>query len=165
MVQIRVGTMKFQRTTLCYISKGNDWLFIRKVRKGDQNLGKYLGIGGHIEEGETPDECIVREIEEETGIKKTDLSSIYKVGNILFESDKYGQEEMHVYLAELNTDKPIDPNYCDEGELVWISKDKADDLPVWEGDKIMFSHLRKNEPFNMRLKYVGETLVETEYFE
>ena len=154
--------MQFQRTTLCYISKDNDWLFIHKKRKGDQNEGKYLGIGGHIEEGETPDDCIIREIEEETGLKRSDLTSLYKVGYILFQSDIYGEEEMHVYLAELGVDKDIDPNFCDEGELMWISRDDCDSLPVWEGDKIMFSHLRKNESFKMRLRYVGDSLSEVE---
>ena len=155
--------MKFQRTTLCYISNGNKWLFILKKRKGDQNLGKYLGIGGHIEEGETPDMCIIREIYEETGLTKDDLKDLNKAGTVMFKSDICGEEEMHVYTASLSTEKMPDKDHCDEGELIWIDKDRADGLPVWEGDKIMFDLLRKGKTFDLCLEYEGDTLVKAEF--
>lgn len=155
--------MKFQRTTLCYISKGEDWLFIHKSRKNDQNVGKYLGIGGHIEKDETPDECIVREIFEETGLTGEEISGLKKYGDILFVSDIYGEEEMHVYLADYAAPEEKELQSCEEGELIWINKDRADELPVWEGDLIMFDLLRRKEQFKLRLEYEGDKLKKVDF--
>ena len=154
--------MKIPRTTLCYISRDDEWLFIRKTRKSDNNEGKYLGIGGHIEEGESPDDCIVREIYEETGLTADDITDLRYMGRIDFSSNEYGDEEMNVYLADIK--KGIDPTSykCDEGELIWIKKKKAFDLPIWEGDKLMFDHLLREKRFQMRLKYEGEVLAEAD---
>ncbi|MBO7448987.1 MAG: 8-oxo-dGTP diphosphatase [Clostridiales bacterium] len=154
--------MKFQRTTLCYISKGDEWLFIHKKRKGDQNQGKYLGIGGHIEEGETPLMCIKREIKEETGLDcKKDLKDLKSAGIIMFESDIYGKEEMNVFTAVFDSDKRPEDFTCDEGELIWIEKARADSLPVWEGDKIMFDYLRQGKVLDLCLQYEGDKLINT----
>ena len=154
--------MSIPRTTLCYISQGDNWLFIRKSRKDDPNQGKYLGIGGHIEEGETPDECMIREIFEETGLTKDDLINLRRMGIIDFESDIWGKEEMNVYLADLKDGRDPTSYECDEGCLMWIRKTDAFDLPMWEGDRIMFRKLLMEERFHMSMRYEGETLVETE---
>ena len=147
------------RTTLCYIKYENKWLFIRKERKGDNNEGKYLGIGGHIEEGESPDECIRREISEETGLCEEDLKDLKLMGDVDFFSDIYGYEKMYVYSAELKDIEKNPTSYvCDEGTLMWVDIEDSYDLPLWEGDKKIFDRLRAEQPFKMTLKYEGERL-------
>ena len=149
------------RTTLCYIKYEDKWLFIRKERKGDNNEGKYLGIGGHIEEGESPDECIRREIKEETGLVEDDLTDLRFMGEVDFHSDLYGYEKMYVYQADLKDIAKDPASYeCDEGTLMWIDIEGSYKLPLWEGDKKIFDRLRADEHFKMMLKYEGERLVE-----
>lgn len=152
--------MTIPRTTLCYIEKNDKWLFIHKTRKNDPNKDKYLGIGGHIEEGETPMECMIREIKEETGINAAEeLSGLSQLGIVMFESDKYGKEEMNVFIAELSGDAESINVTCNEGELSWIDKKDAYNLPIWEGDKKIFDMLIERKPFNMSLSYKGDKLV------
>ena len=150
-------------TTLCYIDRGDDILFIHKGEKDDPNCGKYLGVGGHIEAGESPEECCIREVYEESGIVATELSRFRYRGVVTFVSDKYGVEYMHVFTATYVGCREIVPGSCDEGELMWIPKSDIYGLPVWEGDKIMFDCLyREDTPelFSLRLEYKGDKLVD-----
>ena len=170
-----------QVTTLAYIVCKGRCLFIRKTRAGDMNLDKYLGIGGHMEEGESPEECIIREIHEESGLSRDSLSSLEYRGHVTFVSDKYGTEYMHVFLGflddfpglsscneaacpKLSSDNETDLpelSSCDEGELVWIDLPDIYGLPVWEGDKIMFDYLFSDNPpkfFSLKLCYEGDRL-------
>lgn len=154
------NSMEIPRTTLCYISKGDKWLFIHKTRKNDHNKDKYLGIGGHIEKDETPMECIIREIKEETGIEAaSSLKNLEQKGTVMFHSDKYGDEEMNVFSADYVGDGKEILNGCDEGNLIWIPKSDAYKLPIWEGDKLIFDELIAQEAFEMGLFYEGEKLV------
>ena len=145
-------------TTECYIRRGDEILFIHKGGT-DMNSGKFLGIGGHFEKGESPVECIVREINEETGIKREELSNLKMRAIITFVNPKY--EDEYIYLFEADYTGKEDPalRACDEGELKWVNRKDVFDLPVWEGDKRMFEEMFKdNEFFTMKLVYDGDDL-------
>ena len=149
-------------TTLIYITSGDKCLFIRKTREDDLNYAKYLGIGGHFESGESPEDCIIRELGEETGLTMDDLDLFSFRGLVTFVNDTYGNEYMHVFTAELkNKEKEL--SSCDEGELVWVSMDKINALPIWEGDKKMFDLLFKGEKrfFTLKLTYTGDKLLDS----
>ena len=148
-------------TTLCYINCGSNVLFIHKSEEDDPNCGKYLGIGGHFEEGESPDECILREISEEAELGREDLDNFRYRGIVTFVSDRYGVEYMHVFSADYNGARDITPGSCREGRLTWINRDDIYSLPIWEGDKIMFDCLYKEDCrfFSLRLEYQGDLLV------
>lgn len=144
-----------KNTTLIYIKNDNRYLMMLRGRKADDpNSGKWIGVGGHIEEGETPDECIRREVTEETGLVLLDQKLR---GIIYFISDIYETEYMYLYTSdsfegELNTD-------CDEGELEWIDISEVGNLPLWEGDRRFLKLLREDAPFFvMELRYSGDTL-------
>ena len=148
-------------TTLIYITRGDKCLFIRKTRKGDMNLDKWLGIGGHFETDETPEECALRELKEESGIKREDLSDFEYRGLVTFLSSEYESEYMHVFTASVPEAFEVPVKACDEGELAWVDLDKIKDLPVWEGDKIMFDYLFNRLPrrfFTMKFRYEGDRL-------
>lgn len=152
-------------TTLIYITRGDKCLFIRKTRKGDMNLDKWLGIGGHFETDETPEECVLRELKEETGISSDSLNDFEYRGLVTFLSSEYPSEYMHVFTASLPEDYELPERECDEGVLDWVSLDKISDLPVWEGDKIMFDYLFSRKPrrfFTMKFRYEGDRLVSHE---
>ncbi|MBR3081327.1 MAG: 8-oxo-dGTP diphosphatase [Clostridiales bacterium] len=152
-------------TTLIYITRGDKCLFIRKTRKGDMNLDKWLGIGGHFETDETPEECALRELKEESGISREDLSDFEYRGLITFLSSEYESEYMHVFTASVTEDFEVPVKACDEGELAWVDLDKIKDLPVWEGDKIMFDYLFNRTPrrfFTMKFRYEGDILASHE---
>ena len=142
-------------TTLCYIEKDNKYLMMHRVKKEhDINKDKYVGVGGHFEYGESPDECLKREVMEETGLT---LIKYKPRGIVTF---IYGDESvpeervveyMHLYTATEFSGELIE---CDEGELVWIDKDKVYDLPIWEGDKIFFRLMEEREDyFSLKLVY------------
>ena len=148
-----------RKTGLCYIGCGEYLLLLyRNKKKNDPNAGKWLGIGGGMEAGETPEQCTCREVEEETGLK---LSTLEYRGIIRFISDCWEEEEMHLFTSELPEGTlPALPE-CNEGELKWVQKKEANALPMWEGDKIFFDLLEKGEPFfHLTLRYVGERLAE-----
>ena len=151
-------------TTLIYITRGTDCLFIRKTRKGDMNLDKYLGIGGHFESDETAEECVLRELSEEASISSESLGNFSYRGLITFISSEYPTEYMHVFTAALPVDFVLPENACDEGELCWVPLTKIKDLPVWEGDKIMFDYLfgtmKDSGFFTMKFRYEGDKLAE-----
>ena len=142
-------------TTLCYIEKDNKYLMMHRVKKEhDINKDKYVGVGGHFEYGESPDECLKREVMEETGLT---LIKYKPRGIVTFiYGDENTPEErvveyMHLYTATEFSGELID---CDEGELVWIDKDKVYDLPIWEGDKIFFRLMEEREDyFSLKLVY------------
>ena len=138
-----------QLTTLCYIEHDDKYLMLHRVKKeNDINKDKYIGIGGHFEYGESPDECLLREAREETGLTLTD----YRARAII--TFVYGEnvvEYMHLYTATGYEGEILE---CDEGELVWIEKDRVDELDIWEGDRIFFDLLNKDtEFFSLKLIY------------
>lgn len=144
-------------TTICYLEKDNCYLMLHRVKKkNDINKDKWIGIGGHIEDGESPDECVVREAMEETGLT---LNSYKLRGFITFVSNCYGSVYMFLYTSD---DFSGDMNtHCNEGELEWIKKDKIFDLPLWEGDKVFFHLLEtRKDFFSLKLVYNGDTLLQ-----
>ena len=149
---------KFVITTECYIRRGDELLFIHKGGN-DLNTGKFLGIGGHLEKGESPTEGIIREIEEETGIKKEDLSNLKMRAVITFINPTYGDEYIHLFEAEYTGEADPTLTKCDEGELIWVPKSDGYSLPIWEGDKAMFDVMFKDDEFfTLKLVYDGDDL-------
>ena len=159
---MRIGNL----TTLIYITRGSDCLFIRKTRKGDMNLDKYLGIGGHFESDETAEECVLRELSEEASISYEALENFSYRGLITFISNEYPTEYMHVFTASVADNFELPERACDEGELCWVPISEMDSLPVWEGDKIMFDYLFGSHSgagtFTMKFCYEGEVLASHE---
>lgn len=153
-------------TTLCYIDSVVNgekcYLMIHKKRPNDPNKDKYLGIGGHFNEGESSEECILREIKEETGISKDELSNLSYRGVVHFISDEYGKEDMHLFTASLiSSPAKILTHKCEEGELIWYPISRVKELPIWEGDKIMFDEIFSgNKKIALTLVYKGSKLVE-----
>ena len=146
-----------KNTTLCYIEQNNKYLMLHRVKKeNDLNKDKWVGVGGKFEENETPDECILRETYEETGLT---LLKYRLRGIITFISDKWEGEYMYLYTA---TEFEGDICECSEGNLEWVDKSEVTNLPIWEGDKLFFEELNKDRGFfTMKLRYVGESLVES----
>lgn len=136
-------------TTLCYAERDGCWLMLHRIKKdADENAGKWIGIGGHLEENESPEECIRREALEEAGIK---LSDLRLRGIITFILPDWGNELTFLYTAK--TDSTELPE-CGEGVLRWIPIEKVMDLPLWEGDKVFLPLLlSRNEPFSLKLIY------------
>ena len=128
----------------------------RTSKKKDGNKDKWIGVGGHFEKGESPEECLLREVKEETGLE---LTSYQFRGIVTFISDEWPDEYMCLYTADRYTG---DIGNCDEGELVWVEKEKIMDLNIWEGDKIFLKLLMENQPFfSLKLEYKGDKLVNT----
>lgn len=143
-------------TTLCYLERGDEYLMLHRVTKqNDENHDKWIGIGGKFEPGESPEDCLVRECREETGLTLTD----YRFrGIVTFVSDEWGTEYMHLFTA-VGFTGTLHP--CDEGELAWIKKARLRELTLWEGDRIFLQLLEENAPFfSLKLRYQGETLAE-----
>ena len=145
-----------KNTTLCYLLRGDDVLLLHRVKKeNDLNHDKWIGIGGKFEEGESPEECLIREAWEETGLTLTDYQ--YR-GIVTFVSDEWEGEYMHIYTA---TGWTGELKECDEGVLEWISREKMKTLPQWEGDKIFLRLLEEGAPFfSLKLCYEGDTLTQ-----
>ena len=143
-------------TTLCYIEKDGKYLMLHRTKKeNDFNKDKWIGVGGKFEPDETPEECLLREVKEETGLT---LESYSLRGIITFISDIYETEYMYLYTANKFSGSLID---CNEGELVWVEKSKVPTLPLWEGDSLFLALLDEYRGFfSMKLKYRGDTLVE-----
>ena len=148
-------------TTLCYIEKDDKYLMLHRVKKeNDVNHDKWIGVGGKFEENETPEECLLREVKEETGLTLTRFD--YR-GLITFISNEWETEYMHLFTANGYEGEITE---CDEGELVWIPKSELDKLTLWEGDKIFLRRLEEsNEFFTLKLRYEGDELVESKMWE
>lgn len=148
--------MEMQNTTLCYIEKSGKYLMLHRVKKeNDLNRDKWVGIGGKFLYGESPEECILREAKEETGLTLTDLH--YR-GIVTFLSDKWGGEYMHLFSAY---DFIGELKECNEGDLEWVEKSAVENLPIWQGDKIFLRLISSpNTPFfSLKLEYKGEQLI------
>lgn len=144
-------------TTLCYIEKDNKYLMLHRTKKeNDLNEGKWIGVGGKFEPNETPEECLLREVKEETDLT---LTSYRLRAVITFVSDKWGTEYMYLFTADAFTGEI---GSCNEGDLEWVDKDKILDLPTWEGDRIFLEKLLDNAGFfTVKVVYEGDKLVES----
>lgn len=147
-----------KQTTLGYIEYNGAYLMLyRNKKENDPNQGKWIGIGGHLEAGETPDECFVREVMEETGISITEFE---KAGEIEFISDIWDDEVMHLYRGCVKSGYFSD---CNEGSLKWIPKENIMSLNLWEGDRIFLKELIEGKNnINLKLIYKGDALVSVE---
>ena len=143
-------------STLCYVTRGNDVLMLHRVKKkNDINRDKWIGIGGKFEENESPDECLLREAMEETGLK---LTSWQCRGIVTFLTETGFGEYMYLFTAD---GFEGDLKECDEGDLQWVSREFLDNLPKWEGDQIFLDLLWRDAPFFLlTLRYDHDTLVE-----
>ena len=143
-------------TTLCYIENpAGEYLMLHRVKKeNDCNRDKWIGIGGKFEDGESPEECALREIREETGLTVTGYR--YR-GIVTFVSDRWETEYMHVFTATGWTGELIE---CIEGVLEWIHKDQLMKLPLWAGDKLFLDLIHEPDTpfFSLKLRYEGERL-------
>ncbi len=143
-------------STLCYLEQGDSCLMLHRVKKrNDVNHDKWIGVGGKFEEGECPEECLLRECFEETGLTLTEWR--YR-GLVTFVSDQAPVEYMHLFTASAWTGTP---HPCDEGELAWIRRLDLLALPMWEGDRIFLRLLEEDAPFfSLKLRYEGDRLVQ-----
>ena len=144
-------------STLCYITRGDDVLMLHRVKKErDINKDKWIGIGGKFEKDESPDECLLREAYEETGLTLTSWRC-RGIVTFLTNGDWEG-EYMYLFTADGFEGQLKE---CDEGDLQWVSRDFVSQLPQWEGDRIFLNLLWQDAPFFLlKLRYDGETLVE-----
>ena len=138
-------------STLCYMERDGKYLMLhRTVKKNDVNKDKWIGVGGHFEADESPEECLLREVREETGYT---LSAWKYRGIVTFVSGNGVTEYMSLFTSDAFTGEPID---CDEGELEWVDIEQVWKLNIWEGDKIFFRLLDENHPFfSLKLVYDG----------
>ena len=138
-------------STLCYIIQDGRYLMLhRTVKKNDVNKDKWIGVGGHFEEGESPEDCLLREVKEETGYT---LTSYRYRGIVTFISGNGVTEYMSLFTADEFEGEPIP---CDEGELAWVPVKDVYQLNIWEGDKIFFRLLEEREEFfSLKLVYDG----------
>lgn len=144
-----------KNTTLCYIEQDNNYLMLHRVKKkNDMNQDKWLGVGGKLEEGESPEDCLIREVKEETGLT---LKKFAYRGFITFVSKQWGTEYMHLYTA---TEYEGEIKECAEGTLEWVTKTEIENLNLWEGDKIFFRLLEENDGFfSLKLCYDEDRLI------
>lgn len=145
-----------KHTTVCYIERDGKYLMIHRVKKeNDANRDKWIGIGGKFEYGESPFDCVRREVFEETGLT---LKSLNYRGIITFVSDEFGTEYMHLFSSDCFEGSLTDS--CNEGVLEWIEKTRLSKIPMWEGDKIFLKLLNEqNGFFSLKLVYQGDHLI------
>lgn len=148
--------MKSNMTTLCYLEQNDSYLMLhRVVKKQDINKDKWIGVGGHFELGESPEECLLREVKEETGL--TLLSYRFR-GLITFLCDDLNPEYMCLYTSD-EFEGTLAP--CDEGNLEWVPKGDIGQLNLWAGDRIFFRLLEENSPFfSLKLQYRDNRLIQ-----
>ena len=141
-------------TTLCYLERGNQYLMLHRTKKeNDLNHDKWLGVGGKFEEGESPEDCMLREVLEETGYTVTQWRYC---GIVTFISDVWEAEHMHLFVCTEWTGNEIE---CNEGDLEWIDKKQLLELTLWEGDKIFLKLIDEHTPFfSLKLTYQGDNL-------
>lgn len=149
-----------KNTTLCYLEQDGNYLMLHRTKKvNDENRDKWIGVGGKFEDGESPEECMLREVLEETGLTVT---SWQFRGIVTFVSDRWPCEYMHLFTC---TGWTGTLHQCNEGDLQWISKDEVEKLNIWEGDKLIFNLLNtRKEFFSLKLTYRGEELVESRWW-
>ena len=142
-------------TTLCYLERGEEYLMLHRTKKeNDLNHDKRIGVGGKFQDKESPEDCLLRETWEETGLT---LTSYRYRGLVTFISNLWPTEYMHLFTADGWTGEP---HPCDEGELAWIKKADLLSLPLWKGDQIFLDLLDRNTPFfSLKLQYEGDDLV------
>lgn len=140
-------------TTLCYLEKDGRYLMLHRTKKkNDMNHDKYIGVGGHLEQGESPEECILREVREETGYTLTRFRLRGVITFVIDDLDEY----TFLYTADGFEGQPIS---CTEGDLQWIEKEKIGSLPLWEGDKLFFRLLEERQDvFSLKLTYIHDVL-------
>ena len=146
-----------KQTTLCYMERGDQYLMLHRVKKAnDASHDKWIGVGGKCEADESPDECMLREVREETGLS---ISRWQYRGIVTFVSDIWPCEYMYLFTA---SDWSGEETACNEGDLEWIDKSRLFDLTLWEGDKIFLRLLMDPaQPFfSLKLVYRGDDLVE-----
>ncbi len=144
-------------TTLCYIEKDDCYLMLHRIsKKQDINKDKWIGVGGHFEANESPEECLLREVKEETGLT---LTSYRFRGIVTFVTDELADAEyMHLFTADAFEGELIS---CEEGQLEWVPKKDIYNLNLWEGDKIFHQLLDEDAPFfSLKLRYQKDRLVE-----
>ena len=145
-----------RNTTLCYIhnDKGQTLLLHRVKKENDLNKDKWIGVGGGFEDKESPEDCLLREVYEETGLT---LTSYRYRGIVTFVSDTWETEYMHLFTADGYEGELID---CNEGALEWVDNARVPELPTWEGDRVFLRLIAEDVPFfSLKLEYRGETLV------
>lgn len=149
--------MKGPLTTLCYLEKDGKYLMMHRIKKAqDVNQGKWIGIGGHFEAGESPEECLQREVLEETGLQ---LLSWKFRGIVTFTSDEHPTEYMCLYTSKEFTGTLLEN--CQEGVLEWVDKKEVLQRKLWEGDKVFLELLTQEVPFfSLKLSYKNDKLVE-----
>ncbi len=141
-------------TTLCYIENGDAYLMLHRVsKKHDVNKDKWIGVGGHFEQDESPEECLLREVKEETGLTLTR----YRLrGIVTFICAGWETEYMFLYTADGYEGEITD---CDEGTLEWVKKSELGRLKLWEGDYVFFRLMEEERPFfSLKLEYEGDYL-------
>ena len=146
-------------TTLCYLERDGRYLMLHRTKKhNDENRDKWIGVGGKFEAEESPEDCMRREILEETGLT---VSNYAYRGVVTFVSNEYGTEYMHLFTV---TDWTGTVKECDEGELAWIEKTKLLSLPMWEGDRIFLGLIDSPDTpfFSLKLVYAGDRLTHAE---
>ncbi len=143
-----------KQTTLCYIEKEGAYLMLHRIKKEqDENRDKWIGVGGKFEDKESPEDCVLREVKEETGLTLTDYR--YR-GIVTFVSDVWPCEYMHLFTA---TGFEGEIKECDEGVLEWLPKAQLYALPMWAGDRIFLELLDAGASFfSLKLVYEGEVL-------
>ena len=143
-------------TTLCYLERGDAYLMLHRIKKQDDyNHDKWVGVGGKFERFESPEDCLVREVREETGLTLTRYRArgllTFVLGNMT--------EFIPLYTADRWEGEMIRGDACAEGELQWVQKSEVQTLPIWEGDKLFFRLLEEEHPyFSLKLVYDGDTL-------
>ena len=145
-----------KNTTLCYLEQDGCLLMLHRVKKvNDENQDKWIGVGGKLEDRESPEDCLLREVKEETGLT---LERWRYRGLVTFVSDKWETEYMHLYTADRFSGEMKE---CDEGNLEWVPRDRVESLPLWQGDKIFLRMIadRSTPFFSLTLVYEGDTLV------
>ena len=147
-------------TTLCYIENDRgEYLMLHRTKKQtDLNAGKWIGVGGKFEADETPEECLLREVYEETGLTLTH----YRFrGIVTFLSNEWEGEYMHLFTADKYEGTLCD---CNEGELAWVPKNDVLKLNLWEGDHIFLRELLENDRFfSLKLSYTGDVLTDSSF--
>lgn len=148
-------------TTICYLKKDHKTLLLHRIKKeNDINEGKWIGIGGKIEKGESPIDCIKREVFEESGYI---LNKINYVGFITFPNIYHGEDEgMFLFTSDDFSGEMIQD--CHEGNLKWIDDTKIKELPMWEGDRYFFEWFDKKNKILAKFSYENDKLIEKDIF-